>query len=238
MTAVGRLAVSEAQDPQDNITAFWTMVAPGYEAHAGNVPAAGTPLYEAWSTAVGHLVPPPSKDVLDLATGTGFVALILAALGHHVTAIDLSPGMLDLATRAAAARALALGFQLGDAVDPDLERGSFDVITSRHLLWTLREPGRALKNWRALLRPGGRLLAFDGFWFDAAVGPHDDEPEPFRRHYTAGTRAALPFMHLDRVEPIVAAVEGAGFHAVAATPRPDLGDPASGATTYVITAHA
>ena len=120
------------------------------------------------------------------------MALILAALGHRVTAIDLSTDMLELASATANSRSVEIQFTSGDAVQPAFDMASFDLVTCRHLLWTLREPDRALANWRALLRPGGSLVAFDGFWFDPEPGPRDDEPEPFRRHYTADTRPRCP----------------------------------------------
>jgi ubiquinone/menaquinone biosynthesis C-methylase UbiE len=220
-------------DAQGNITAFWNMVAPQYEAHPGNVPAFDAPLYRAWVEDIEELMPPPPADAIDLATGTGFVALILAGLGHRVTAVDVSADMLEQASAAATSRGLSIKFLSDDAVAPALDAATFDVVTCRHLLWTLREPDRALASWRRLLRPGGRLLAFDGFWFDA-TGPRDDEPEPFRRYYTADTRAALPFMHIDRVEPIVAAVERAGFGDVEARSLPDLADRSDASVPYVV----
>ncbi|MGI5239547.1 hypothetical protein [Dactylosporangium sp. CA-139066] len=82
----------------------------------------------------------------------------------------------------------------------------------RHLRWTLREPAIAMANWRRLLRPGGRLVAVDGFWFTGG----DDGPPLFAEHYTAGTRAALPFMQLDGPEPTLAA-------AVSPARRPNRG---------------
>jgi ubiquinone/menaquinone biosynthesis C-methylase UbiE len=221
-------------DAQQNITAFWSMVAPGYEAHGGNVPAYDSPLYRVWVDEVEALVPGPPADALDLATGTGFIALILAALGHRVTAIDLSMEMLEMASDTARSRSLEVEFLSGDAVRPAFDEASFDLITCRHLLWTLREPDRALANWRALLRPGGSLIAFDGFWFDAH-GPSDDEPEPFRLHYTDETRAALPFMHLDRAEPIVAAMERAGFVDVIVREQPHLAGGPDVTVPYVVT---
>ena len=35
---------------------------------------------------------------------------------------------------------------------------------SRHVLWAMPDPGAALENWIALLRPGGRLLLVEGHW--------------------------------------------------------------------------
>lgn len=115
-------------------------------------------------------------------------------------------------------------FELGDAVEPAMAAGSFDAVVSGHLLWTLREPVRAMCRWRDLLYPSGVLLCFDGFWFGPA--PSEGEPEPFRRHYTTSTRSALPFMHATSAEPIIAAVEEAGFAQVTWRSLPELTDDA------------
>jgi SAM-dependent methyltransferase len=224
--------MADAITPQDQVTAFWSMVAPGYEAHPGNVPSRSSAQYGRWVEILDQELGPAPRSVLDLATGTGFVALILAELGHRVTAIDLSAEMLAEARKAARGRRSDVRFELGDAVEPAMPAGSFDAVVNRHLLWTLREPARAMAKWRHILRPSGLLLCFDGFWFGPA--PSEEEPEPFRRHYTTSTRSALPFMHLTSVEPIVGAMRDSGFARVSWRPLPDLSDETTGASPYLV----
>lgn len=224
--------MEEAANPQDQVTGFWSLVAAGYEAHPGNVPTFGTDAYGRWVDMLDTEVSQGPSDVLDLATGTGFVALILARLGHRVTATDLSVEMLAEARRTAVERKLQIRFRLGDAVQPSFGSESFDVVTCRHLLWTLREPRRAIANWHELLRGGGVVLAIDGFWMGPQ--PSDDEPEPFKRFYTPSTRGSLPFMHLVSPEPIVDAFDAAGFHEVSWRLLPRLADEATGATPYLV----
>jgi len=228
-------------DPQDHLTQFWNSVASGYEAHPGNVADFGTDEYRVWVESVRAGLPSAPSDVLDVGTGTGFMALIVAALGHRVTAIDLSSQMLDLARATAEERGLAVRFGSGDAVDPDFPPASFDVVINRHLLWTLREPERAMRNWRRLLRPGGRTVAIDGFW--CGPPPSDEEtasdepPEIFEQHYTPETRAALPLMHADRVEAATDLFRSAGFSDVATTNLTSLANKAvDGVTPYLIVA--
>jgi SAM-dependent methyltransferase len=208
-------------DAQSHITGFWNTVAAGYETHAGNVAEYGSPEYQRWVEALASILPGPPAEVLDVATGSGYVALAAASLGHRVTAIDLAPAMLEVLADHADARGLRVDARIGDAVDPGFPLASFDAVTSRHLLWTLREPALAMTRWRQLLRPGGRLVAVDGFWFTSADG---SEPPPplFADHYTASTQAQLPFMHLDEPETILTALSEAGFADPAAEPRPDL----------------
>jgi ubiquinone/menaquinone biosynthesis C-methylase UbiE len=220
------------EDAQAHITAFWTTVAPDYEAHGGNVAEFGSDEHRRWVDALASVLPDPPADVLDLAAGTGYLALAAASLGHRVTATDLSAAMLDELAVHAAARGLTVDVRLDDAVAPSFPPASFDAVTSRHFLWTLREPPAAMAGWRRLLRPGGRLVAVDGFWFTEA---QDGEAPPlFAEHYTEATRAALPFMHLDRPEPILEVLAGAGFVGGRAERRPDLS--VGGGVPYLITA--
>lgn len=219
-------------DAQTQVTAFWDMVAPDYEAHPGNVSAYGTRPYRQWEAALASAVPQPPAEVLDLAAGTGYLALAAAGIGHRVTAIDLSPRMLEVLRGRAAERGLAVEARPGDAVAPDLAPASFDALTSRHFLWTLREPARAFANWYRLLRPGGRLLAVDGFWF--AGSEQSEPPALFARHYTPATTAELPFMHLDRPDPILESLSAAGFVDVAGEAHLDLA--LEGGVPYFFTA--
>jgi len=81
-------------DVQESITTFWSTVAPFYNADPSNVPRLGSVEYEAWIRAIERLLPTPPADVLDIGTGTGFVALIASQLGHRAIGLDLSAAML------------------------------------------------------------------------------------------------------------------------------------------------
>jgi SAM-dependent methyltransferase len=219
---------------QAHITDFWGEVAAGYEAHAGNVAEYGSPEYERWLQVLGSALPEPPSDVLDVAAGTGYLALAAVQLGHRVTAVDLAPAMVNELRANAAGRGLAVEARIGDAVAPAFLPASFDVVTNRHLLWTLREPALAFANWRRILRSGGRLVAVDGFWF--TEWQDDDVPALFADHYGADVRANLPFMHLDGPGTILSTLAEAGFTNPVAEPRTDL-DIGSG-LPYLITATA
>jgi SAM-dependent methyltransferase len=121
-----------------------------------------------WAAAYGEIFPslPDGRglDLLDVGTGTGFNALILARLGHRVTGVDLSPGMLGEARRRARDEGLAIEFLEGDAGRLPLEGERFDGVLARNLLWTLPDPAWAVAHWRDLLRPGGTMLVTDGRW--------------------------------------------------------------------------
>lgn len=101
-------------------------------------------------------------DTLDAGCGTGFLSLELAARGHRVTGIDFAPEMLSEARRKAAERGAAIRFGEADAERLPFAAGSFDLVISRHVLWTLPHPEAAIDEWIRVLRPGGRLAAIDG----------------------------------------------------------------------------
>lgn len=106
----------------------------------------------------------PAREILDVGAGTGFCALPLARLGHRVTAVDLSEGMIRGTREAALDEGLEISFVHADAAAPDLAPGNFDGVVARNLLWTLPHPAAALRRWHELLRPSGSLLISDGLW--------------------------------------------------------------------------
>lgn len=117
---------------------------------------------QAWASRLRSWLPERACDVLDLGCGTGSLSLIAAEQGHRVTGVDRSPAMVDLARAKLAGRDAA--FLVGDAAAPPVGEERFDVVLVRHVLWTLPYPGRVLRHWRGLLRPGGRFVLVEGVW--------------------------------------------------------------------------
>ncbi|MCX4232550.1 class I SAM-dependent methyltransferase [Streptomyces sp. NPDC020707] len=117
---------------------------------------------ETWAARLRGWLPRGPSDVLDLGCGTGSLSLLASEARHRVTGVDLSPRMVGLARAKLAGRDAA--FLVGDAAAPPVGEQRFDVVLVRHVLWTLPEPGRALRHWRGLLRPGGRLVLVEGVW--------------------------------------------------------------------------
>ncbi|MER5836790.1 class I SAM-dependent methyltransferase [Streptomyces sp. NPDC002130] len=116
----------------------------------------------AWAGRLRDWLPGRAGDVLDLGCGTGSLSLIASEQGHRVTGVDLSPAMVTLAREKLAGRDAV--FLVGDAAAPPVGEQRFDAVLVRHVLWALPEPARALRHWRGLLRPGGRLVLVEGVW--------------------------------------------------------------------------
>ena len=119
---------------------------------------------------------------LDLATGTGAVALRAARRGAVVTGQDIAAGLVDTARRLAAAEGIDVTFEVGDCEDLPYRDASFDVVTSAHgavfapdhhavaaqLARVCRPAGRiGLTAWR----PGGAIAAFF-----ALLRPYQPDP--------------------------------------------------------------
>ncbi len=105
-------------------------------------------------------------DVLDVGTGTGYFAILLARMGHRATGVDITPSMLAEAEETARQFGAAVRFERRDAQDTGFADESFDAVVCRNLVWTLPDPERAYREWRRLLRPGGVLMVFDANYAD------------------------------------------------------------------------
>src|SRR5687768_727036 len=74
---------------------------------------------------VERLDPQPGERFLDVATGTGAVALRAAGFGADVTGVDLAPALVETARRRADHEGLSVRFDVGDAENLPYEDGSF-----------------------------------------------------------------------------------------------------------------
>src|SRR5258708_11937261 len=105
----------------------------------------------------------PSLCALDLGGGTGATAVRLARLGIHVTLLDSSPAMLDIAKRAARDAGVTdkVVLQTGDATQlANLFRTrSFDVILCHNILEYCDDPGVVLRGAGRALRDSSAILS-------------------------------------------------------------------------------
>ncbi len=103
-----------------------------------------------------------SDVVLDVACGPGIVACEFAKVTQHVTGIDVTPAMIDVAKK----RQFELGlsntsWKLGNAENLPFANDTFDVVTARYSFHHLLTPSVALQEMIRVCKPGGRVLVAD-----------------------------------------------------------------------------
>ncbi len=104
----------------------------------------------------------PTDRVLDVATGTGHTAFAFAPHVRDVIAADVTPEMLLEGERMKDEGGIInVKFQLADAHELPFEDASFDIVTCRRAAHHFVEVGRARREMRRVLRPGGRLVIDD-----------------------------------------------------------------------------
>ena len=209
-------------DVHERLRGFWDLDAESYDrspSHAASDPVEAA----AWRAAMARFLPPVGASVLDVGAGTGAMSLLAADMGYRVTALDLSPEMLDHARRKAERRGLRMETVVGRATQPP--PGPFDAVLERHVLWTTPDPPAALRAWRAVA-PGGRLVLFEGvfnrtgamFKLRGAAG-HALRRALRIRHehhgrYGPDLLAELPLASAVSPAPMLEAVTGAGWRHV------------------------
>ena len=102
--------------------------------------------------------------IMDVGTGSGFFPIILSQVGHKVTGIDISSETINLARCNAAQESVSPELLVMDGHSTTFPDGSFDAVISRNVVWSLKRPKEAYREWHRLIKPGGRLLVFDADW--------------------------------------------------------------------------
>ncbi|NUC74003.1 class I SAM-dependent methyltransferase [Haloterrigena sp. SYSU A558-1] len=134
-----------------------------------------------WLEVLRETIGDDPRRVLDAGCGTGVLSLLLAELGHDVTGVDFAPSMLERAREKARAAGQSVEFHRGDAEALAAPDDAFDLLTARHLVWTLPNPAAAIREWQRVVEPGGRILLVEGYWdhdepWDEYEVIHDDLP--------------------------------------------------------------
>ncbi|SFB34701.1 Ubiquinone/menaquinone biosynthesis C-methylase UbiE [Acetitomaculum ruminis DSM 5522] len=150
-------------DIQDQINDYWTKGAENYsriikdELNSFRV--------EKWQNRILKNAPKNGKlDILDTGCGPGFFTMILSDLGHNVTGIDGSDGMINEAMANIRERGNEATILKMDCNNLEFLDESFDMVISRNLTHTLQDHVKVYSEWKRVLKKGGILLIFDANW--------------------------------------------------------------------------
>ena len=137
---------------------------------------------------VARLAIPLHARVLDVACGTGNLAIPIAGLGATVTGVDIAPNLLVQARERASAENLSIRFDEGDAEQLPYADASFDIVVSMFGAMFAPRPGLVASELHRVLTPGGLLAmanwnpaSFSGQMFKVSarhVAPSPDIPPP------------------------------------------------------------
>ena len=120
---------------------------------------------EKWKAVIFEYIDKNKKiKVLDIGTGPGVFAILLAKEGYAVTAVDQNQNMVRYAIENARREDVEIELYHIDGELP-FEDETFDLIISRNVVWMQLEPEKTLASWFRILKTGGQILYFDAEWY-------------------------------------------------------------------------
>jgi demethylmenaquinone methyltransferase/2-methoxy-6-polyprenyl-1,4-benzoquinol methylase len=174
----------EGEERGEKVRDLFSRVAPRYD-FINDLQSFG--LHRVWKARLTRLAQVrPGEQALDVCCGTGDIAFSLAQAGAHVTALDFSDAMLEVAkARARRKLPLRVNFQQGDAQHLPFPDNSFDVVSIGYGLRNLRDWKTGLHEMHRVAKPGARLLILEFGKPDNAV---------WRAWYFAYLRFVVPIL--------------------------------------------
>lgn len=141
--------------PDTQVRAMFDRIARVYD-RMNSVMTAG--MHHRWRERAADLARVgPGSTALDVATGTGDLAVELARRGAEVTGMDFAPAMLELAR----AKAPGLTFEEGDALALAHADGEFDAVTVGFGARNFSDLDRGLAEMTRVAKPGGRVVVLE-----------------------------------------------------------------------------
>ena len=172
---------------------YWTQRAPGSAEKTDALLGEGLMYRALLDQMLAGVV---GKKALDMATGTGLMAIELARMGYEVTAIDSNEAMLNEASKLAEKYGVDVDFVKGDVQNPVIRRETYDVIVCKDGLWALQDPSAAYSRWRDILKPEGRIVIIDTNYYLYLTDPHYME----RREFVMGQERERDNTYLELFE--------------------------------------
>jgi len=167
-----------SDDPSGDVkrvfSQYWTSRSESFDSQPQHISQSDEET-DAWKNILGMLTSGrEGLRVLEVGTGTGFLAFLLSEMGHRVTGTDMSTGMLAQAREKAGVLGRTVLFEEGDAERTRFPDDTFDLVVSRHVLWNLPNPDVAILEWVRVTKPGGVVGVIDGSF--STPGDHWGEP--------------------------------------------------------------
>jgi demethylmenaquinone methyltransferase/2-methoxy-6-polyprenyl-1,4-benzoquinol methylase len=167
MSSAGRLAEPQVEAMFDRIASVYDLM--------NSVMTAG--MHQRWRERAVDLAGNP-KRALDVATGTGDLAIALRDRGAEVVGVDFAEKMLEIARQ----KAPGIDFRTGNALALDFSDNEFDAATVGFGARNFDDLDRGLSEMARVVRPGGRVVVleittpqrpplswFFKAWFDSVV---------------------------------------------------------------------
>ncbi len=116
----------------------------------------------AFQLLLNSVRPAPTDTTLDVACGPGLVACALAPHVQHVTGIDLTPAMVELARAAQKEKGLSnLAWQVGDVSALPFPNAAFSLVVTRFTFHHFLDPLAVLREMARVCTPGGKVVVID-----------------------------------------------------------------------------